>query len=94
MPFEKVFEIGRDSRNEAPEDMDHVKFKRVNVEAPKLELDSPDRLDEYRNRLQTLLGSLEASFAADIAKFLKKWLIADFCIKNNFKRVLFGTSGH
>ena len=41
-----------------------------------------------------MLGSLEASFAADLCKFLKKWLIADFCLKNNFKRVLLGTTGH
>mmetsp|Transcript_27374 Transcript_27374/g.36599 ORF Transcript_27374/g.36599 Transcript_27374/m.36599 type:complete len:89 (+) Transcript_27374:155-421(+) len=44
--------------------------------------------------MQTLLGSVEASFAADVCKFFKKWLIADFCVKNNFKRVLMGTTGH
>lgn len=94
IPFEKVFEIERDSRNEPREDMDHAKYKRLDQEAPQLELNSPDKLDEYRGRMQVLFGSLEASFAADIAKFLKKWLIAEFCLKNNFKRVLFATTGH
>ena len=44
--------------------------------------------------MQALLGSLEASFAADVCLFLKKWLIADFCIRYNFKRVFLGTTGH
>jgi len=49
---------------------------------------------EYSARLQKLLGALEASFAADVALFFKRWLIADFCLTHNFKRVLLGTTGH
>ena len=51
-------------------------------------------MDEYSSNLQQLLASVEASFAADVCMFLKKWLIADFCLKYNFKKVFMGTTGH
>jgi len=51
-------------------------------------------METYSNKLQSLIASLEAPFAADVILFLKKWLIADFCLQHNFKRVLMGTTGH
>ena len=51
-------------------------------------------MGEYSSNLQQLLASVEASFAADVCMFLKKWLIADFCLKHNFKKVFMGTTGH
>lgn len=77
--------------------MNHQKYKRLSPDVDinqTAQLNAPEQLEVYRQRLQRLLGALEASFAADVCKFLKKWLIADFCLKNNFKRVLLGTTGH
>lgn len=45
-------------------------------------------------KLQKLLKTLNSAFAADLVFYLKKWLIADFCMKHSFKKVLLGTSGH
>ena len=47
-----------------------------------------------REHLAGLISSLDASFAADLCLYLKKWLIADFCLTHNFKRVLLATTGH
>ena len=41
VPFEKVFEIERDSKNEAREDMDHAKYKRIDQDLPLLDLNEP-----------------------------------------------------
>ena len=51
-------------------------------------------IETRRKHLARLVGSLDASFAADLCFFLKKWLIADFCLTHNFKRVLLATTGH
>ena len=47
-----------------------------------------------REHLSKLIESLTAPFAADLCFYLKKWIIADFCLTFNFKRVLFATTGH
>lgn len=36
----------------------------------------------------------DSNFREDLIFYLKKWIIADFALKYNFKKVLFGTSGH
>ena len=41
-----------------------------------------------------MLNALEPSFAADLAWYLKRWIISDFCLRYNFKRVLLATTGH
>ena len=51
-------------------------------------------LDAWRQQLSKLIESLAAPFAADLCFYLKKWLIADFCLTFNFKRVLLATTGH
>jgi len=53
-----------------------------------------EKQEEYIGRMQVLLNTLEASFAADLCMFFKKWLISDFCIRYNFKKVFMGTTGH
>ena len=97
MPLEKVYELARSSKNEPAEDMDAQKFKEPGTTMPlnaTVELSEPARMAEYSEKLQSLVGSLEASFAADVCLFLKKWLIADFCLTHNFKRVFMATTGH
>jgi len=46
------------------------------------------------SKISDLISSVEPSFQADLVLFLKKWLIADFCMRYNFKRVLVATTGH
>ncbi len=46
------------------------------------------------SKITDLIESVEPSFQADLVLFLKKWLIADFCLQYNFKRVLVATTGH
>ena len=97
LPIEKIYELSLDARNDVGEDMDAQKFKSLVETLPMNrveELNQPEKLSEYTQEMQALLGSLEASFAADVCLFLKKWLIADFCIRYNFKRVFLGTTGH
>lgn len=97
LPIEKIYELDLDARNDVSEDMDAQKFKSLSETLPLNkgeDLDQPEKLPEYTQELQALLGSLDASFAADVSLFLKKWLIADFCIRHNFKKVFMGTTGH
>ena len=51
-------------------------------------------LEKRREHLSDLLNTLTAPFAADLCFYLKKWLISDFCLTYNFKRVLLATTGH
>ena len=59
-----------------------------------VQLDAPEKRDEYLASMQSLLNSLEASFASDVCMFFKKWLITDFCLNHNFKKAFLGTTGH
>lgn len=35
-----------------------------------------------------------SNFREDVILYMKRWLIADFALKYNFKKILFGTTGH
>jgi cytoplasmic tRNA 2-thiolation protein 2 len=35
-----------------------------------------------------------SNFREDIILYFKRWIIAEFALKYNFKKVLFGTTGH
>ena len=97
LPLERIYELTRDSLNEEPEDMDAPRFKQLSPDLPMnttMQLDHPEKFQEYSDKLQQLVASLEAPFASDICFFLKKWLIADFCLTYNFKKVFLGTTGH
>ena len=77
--------------------MDQEKYKTLSQSLPvnqTVQLDNPEKRDEYFANMQSLLLSLEASFAADACMFFKKWLIADFCLTHNFKKAFLGTTGH
>ena len=97
VPFERIYELQRDSLNEPAEDMDAPKYKSFSETLPmnaSVSLDVPEKRSEYLANIQALLASLEASFASDVCMFFKKWLIADFCLTHNFKKVFMGTTGH
>ena len=50
MPIERIFELQRDSLNEAPEDMDQDKYKVLSESLPvneAVQLESPDKREEY-----------------------------------------------
>jgi len=50
MPIEKIFEVSHDAKNEPPENMDDVKYKRINPEVSlesTASLQEPERLEEY-----------------------------------------------
>ena len=53
-------------------------------------------IQEKRLRLQQLLSTLPltSNFREDLVFYLKKWLISDFALRHNFKKILFGTTGH
>lgn len=53
-------------------------------------------IDEKREKLVKLINSLssESNFREDLILYLKKWLISDFALRYNFKKILLGTSGH
>ncbi len=46
--------------------------------------------------LKDLLNTLptESNFREDLVLYLKRWLLSDFALKNNFKKILLGTTGH
>jgi len=58
-------------------------------------IDTPDLLLK-RQRLANLIKSLpkESNFREDLILYLKRWVIADFALMYNYKKVLLGTSGH
>ena len=77
--------------------MDAEKFKTLSSSLPinsTVTLDEPEKFEDYSSQLQQLVESLDAPFAADVCMFLKKWLIADFCLTHKFKKVFIGTTGH
>ena len=93
--LESVFDIDLDLVNGPPGDLDAdiYKFAGSQLDPKPHVIPVPD-FALKSDRLIKLLSTLDAGFAADLCFFLKKWLIADFCLKHSFKRVLLGTSGH
>ena len=54
-----------------------------------------DALREKQARLKELIGCIgPAGFKADLVLFLKKWVMSDFALKYNFKRVFMATTAH
>lgn len=93
--LESVFDLELDIKNEHAGDMDaEVYTKAGTMLEPKTNVFQVADLEAKSQRLRSLLLSLDASFAADLCFFFKKWIIADFCLKNHFKKVFLGTSGH
>ena len=93
--LESVFDIDLDTKNEHVADME----AKIYTESGK-ELDPNPHcfpvlhLDEKRQRMKSLISTLDSSFAADLVFYFKKWLMADFCLKHHYKKVFLGTSGH
>jgi hypothetical protein len=72
--------------------MEDAKYKVLHPDLPAGFVDV-DQKEEKRHRLGRIIESLDAPWASDIVYFLKRWLIADFCLKYNFKKVLMATTG-
>jgi tRNA(Ile)-lysidine synthase TilS/MesJ len=51
-----------------------------------------DRRKDLRDIMETLPSA--SNFREDLILYLKKWLIVDFALRYNFKKILFGTTGH
>lgn len=55
LPIERVFELSRDALNEAPEDMDHAKYKVLSETLSvnqTVHLAQPEKFEEYSNNMQ------------------------------------------
>ena len=96
VPLESVFDIKQDMLNDtaSQEELDSVVYKTLHQDLLINGCIEVGDLEAHRAQLQKLVGSLDASFAADLCFFLKKQLIAIFCLDYNFKRVLLATTGH
>ena len=96
LPFEAIYDVDRDNANVevAAAEMDSDLYKNPGPDLPvNTVVEVADR-EAKTAELASLLGTLVPAFAADLAFYLKKWLIADFCLKYSFKRVLLAVSGH
>lgn len=47
-----------------------------------------------REKIRSMLSSVEPSFQADLVLSLKKLILTDFCLRFNFKRLILATTGH
>ena len=96
MPLEGVFDIKQDFANNiaSPEELNGAAYKAFHQNLPSNVCLEVADIAQRREHLAALIGSLDAAFAADLCLYLKKWLIADFCLNFNFKRVLLATTGH
>jgi hypothetical protein len=54
------------------------------------------QIEEKRDKLRELMECLPtiSNFREDLIMYLKRWLIVAFALKYNFKKILFGTTGH
>ena len=52
--------------------------------------------EEKRHRIQKMMECLPtiSNFREDLIMYFKRWIIVNFAIKYNFKKILFGTTGH
>jgi len=93
--LESIFDIDLSTKNEAAPDMDAEIYTKSgsDLETEPHVFPVIDFV-EKKARLESLINTLEASFAADLVFYFKKWLMADFCLKHHFKKVFLGTSGH
>ena len=95
VPLESVYDINLDTENVIVDDLESDKYKNSGSQLTPFphEIEVVELVDKTQ-KLQKLLQTLDSGFAADLVYYLKKWIIADFCLKHDFKRVFLGTSGH
>jgi len=53
-------------------------------------------LEEKRQRMKVLFECLPttSNFREDLVLYFKRWIIVDFALRYNFKKILFGATGH
>ena len=68
----------------------------INLEEVTNKIIEIDNLKEKRERMKKLIESLPSisSFREDLIFYMKKWVVTDFALKHNFKKVLLGTNAH
>jgi hypothetical protein len=101
LPMESVFDINSEVSLEQnlagvnAELMESSLFKTIHADLPiDQTIEVPD-FEEKHAKLKALLETIgPAGFRADMIFFLKKWIISDFCLKYNFKRVFLGITAH
>jgi tRNA(Ile)-lysidine synthase TilS/MesJ len=69
-----------------PIGLEEVKNKVLEVE------DIEGKRQAIRDIMETLPTA--SNFREDIILYFKRWIIVDFALKYNFKKLLFGTTGH
>lgn len=96
LPLEAIYDVNRDLRNDVAteEELNSDTYKSFHADLPLNKVVNVEAIDEKRGKIAELLKTLEASFAADLVLYMKRWLIADFCLKFNFKKVILANSGH
>ena len=95
LPLEQIYDVKLEALNDRATDLDsNPKYKQFADNLPTNQTLECEDIETKRNQLLSMFESLEPSFAADIALYLKKWLISNFALTYNFKRVLLATSGH
>ena len=78
------------------EDLDASKYLTWHADLPigKIIEPSASLVEQSKTKLQSLLKSVNPTAQADLVWFLKKFILIDFAMKYNVKRVLLATSGH
>lgn len=75
--------------------MESATFKNVHPELPINKVVNIDNLEQKHDRLKDLLETVgPAGFRADLIFFFKKWIMSDFCLRYNFKRIFLGITAH
>ena len=75
--------------------MENEIFTKIHAELPINKTIEINNLEEKQARLKALLDCIgPASFRSDMVFFLKRWLMSDFCLRYNFKRIFVGSSAH
>lgn len=55
-----------------------------------------ENLESKRKAIRDLMDILPttSNFREDLILYYKRWIIVDFALRFNFKKILFGTTGH
>ena len=90
--LEAVYEVHMEAMQSDATDLESIIYQKISADLPMNKV--MQCTNGATSKISDLIRSVEPSFQADLVLFLKKWLIADFCIRYNFKRVLVATTGH
>lgn len=69
-----------------PINLDEVANKYINTE-------NTEEKSQKINKMMDCLPTI-SNFREDLIMYFKRWIIVNFALKYNFKKILFGTTGH